>query len=223
MPIRINLLSETLAAEDMRRRDPVKRFAFGGAFFVALFLVWFSSLVLEHMLATESLTQVQTEIQTRTNEYSHVMASLKKISDAKDKLAALQLLSNSRFLQGNLLNAFQQTAPVPGVQLMHLRVDQAYLYTEGTVRQAGDHTVPGRPPVAVEKVVVSIDARDSSPNPGDQVNKFKEAVVKQAYFQMMLDKTNGVRLINLSAPQTGSDGKPYVLFTMECRYPDQYR
>ena len=36
MPIRINLLAEAIADEDLRRRDPVKRAIYGGAFVVAL-------------------------------------------------------------------------------------------------------------------------------------------------------------------------------------------
>jgi len=224
MPIKINLLAETLAAEDMRRRDPVKRCAFGGAFFVVLALVWYSAKLAESMVANEKLTQVQSQIQQHTNDYSLVEANQKKISDAEGKLAALQKLSDARFLQGDLLNALQQVAIVPGVQLTHLRVDQAYLYTEGTPPQnSGGRTIIGHPPTVVEKIVVSIDARDSSANPGDEVNNFKQAVVSQPYFKTMLDTTNGVTLVNLSAPQTDADGKPYVLFSMDCRYPDQYR
>jgi hypothetical protein len=223
MPIKINLLAEALAAEDLRRRDPVKRCIFGGAFLVVLALVWFSAKLAEYMLENESLTTVQTQIQQRTNEYGHVMVSLKKISDAKKKLAALQQLSDSRFLQGNLLNALQQTC-VPGVQLMHLRVDQAYLSTEGTPTQTnGDRIIIGRPPSVVEKIVVSIDARDSSANPGDQVNSFKDSIVKHPYFQTMLDKTNGVTLGNISPQQSDPGGKPYVLFTLQCNYTDQTR
>jgi len=223
MPIKINLLAETLAAEDMRRRDPTKRAMYGGALVVALVLVWSSSVELKVMSVKSDLSSVQTEIDQHDNEYSLVTGNLKKISDAKAKLDALQRLSNSRFLQGNLLNALQQTL-VPGLQLTRLRVDQAYIYSEGSLRQTnGDHVTGGRPPAAIEKIVVSLDARDSSANPGDQVNKFKDVVVNQPYFQAMLDKTNSVRLINLSAPQIGLDGKPYVLFTLECRYPDQTR
>jgi hypothetical protein len=121
------------------------------------------------------------------------------------------------------LNALQQ-ATAPGVQLTRLQVNQAYFYTEGTKPQTNDFgVVPGRPPVVTEKVVVTLDAKDSSASPGDQVNKFNDAVARQPYFQTMLDKTNGLRLAGLSAPQTGSDGKPYVLFTLECRYPLQSR
>ena len=81
----------------------------------------------------------------------------------------------------------------------------------------------GRPGTVTEKIVVSLDARDYSSNPGDQVNKFKDAISQQPYFQAVLDKTNGVRLTNLSPPQPGPDGKPSVLFTLECTYPDRTR
>ena len=223
MPIRINLLAEALIADDLRRRDPAKRVIFAGALLVAVALVWSSSLMLKEMLAKKDLALVENEIQTRTNEYDRVQVTTKKIADDEDKLNALTKLSAARFLQGSLLNALQQ-ATVPGVQLTRLRVDQAYAYTEGTKSQTNQFgVVAGRPPIATEKVMLTLDAKDSSANPGDQVNKFNDAVAQQSYFQTMLDKTNGVRLAGLSAPQTGPDGKPYVLFTLECRYPAQSR
>ena len=40
MSIRINLLAEAQIAEDLRRRDPVKRAIFAGAFLVVLALVY---------------------------------------------------------------------------------------------------------------------------------------------------------------------------------------
>jgi hypothetical protein len=224
MPIKINLLAEARAAEELRRRDPVKRCAYGGAFLVVLFLVWFSTKLAAGYVDTGALTQVQTEIDQHTNEYSHVMVNQNKITDAKRKLAALQDLSTNRFLQGDLLNALQQTAIIPGVQLTHLKVDQAFLYAEGTPGQAsGDHKVIAHPATVVEKDVVTIDARDSGDNPSVDVSKFKEAILKQPYFQTMLDKTNGIQLTGLSAPQMGSNAKPYVMFTLECNYTDQSR
>jgi hypothetical protein len=223
MPIRINLLAEALIAEDRRRRDPAKRVIFAGALLVAVALVWSSSLMLKEMLAKKDLALVQSEIQTRTNEFDRVLVTTKKIADAEDRLEELKKLSAARFLQGSLLNALQQ-ATVPGVQLTRLRVDQAYFNTEGTKSQTNRFgVVAGRPPIVTEKVVLTLDAKDSSANPGDQVNKFTDAVAQQSYFQTMLDKTNGVRLASLSAPQSGTDGKPYVLFTLECRFPAQSR
>ena len=145
------------------------------------------------------------------------------MTGANEKLAALQKLSQSRFLQGNLLNALQQTA-VDGVQLLRLHVDQTYFTTEGTAPKTnGTRVRPGQPGTVTEKIVVSLDARDYSSNPGDQVKKFKEAISQQPYFQAALNKTNGVRLANLSPPQVGTDGKLSVMFTLQCFYPDQTR
>ncbi|HXR04768.1 MAG TPA: hypothetical protein VN836_08690 [Verrucomicrobiae bacterium] len=223
MPIRINLLAEAQVAEDLRRRDPAKRVIFAGALLVAVALVWSSSLLLKEMLAKKDLAMVQNEIQTRTNEYDRVLLSTKKIADDQSKLDELKKLSAARFLHGSLMNALQRTT-VPGVQLTRLRVDQTYAYAEGTRSQTNRFgTVAGRPPTVTERVLVTLDAKDSGANPGDQVNKFTDAIAQQSYFQTMLDKTNGVRLAGLSPPQTGPDGKPYVLFTLECRYPAQSR
>ena len=51
MPIRINLLAEAQALEDLRRRDPVKRASWAGLLLVLLVLVWISSLQLKAMIA----------------------------------------------------------------------------------------------------------------------------------------------------------------------------
>jgi hypothetical protein len=223
MPIRINLLVETQIAEDLQRRDPVRRIIMGGAVAVALMLLWWSWIQLRVIVAEKDLSQVEAGIQSRTNVFQLVQVSQGKINGANKKLAALQKLTDNRFLQGNLLNALQQ-ATVDGVQLIKLRVDQTYSATEATAPQTtGTRITPGLPGTVTEKIVVSLDARDFSGNPGDQVNKFKDAISRQPYFQAGLSKTNGVRLASLSPPQLGPDGRPFVLFTLQCVYPDQTR
>jgi hypothetical protein len=222
MPIRINLLAEAKAAEELRRHDPVKRVIFVGALAVALTLVWSSSLQLQTMLSKKEVSDRQTEVAARTNEFQHVLTDQKKITAAKEKLKALKKMTNSRFLEGNLLNALQQVT-VDGVRLTRLKVDQDYFPAAGTPSQTNKNgVILGRPSTVTEKIVVWLDARDSSANPGDQVNKFKEAVASQSYFKATLNKTNGVQLINLSAPQS-VDGKTCVLFTLKCNFPEYVR
>ncbi|HUA37044.1 MAG TPA: hypothetical protein VMA35_01440 [Candidatus Sulfopaludibacter sp.] len=211
MPIRLNLLAEAQAAEALRRRDPIKRVVFGGVLVVALIFAWWSWLQLRVMVANASLSQIEAQIQSHTNAYQVVLVGEKKITEAKGNLAALQQLTNSRFLQGNLLNALQY-ATVPGVQLVRLRLDQTYQANQGT----GSRTNI----TITEKIVLSLDAEDSSSNPGDQVNRFKDAISDEPYFEAQLGKTNVVRLTNLSAPQADANGKPSVLFTLQCAYPD---
>jgi hypothetical protein len=220
MPIRINLLAEAKAVEELRRHDPVKRVIFVGALCVALTLVWSSSLQLKTMLGKKEVSDRQTEIAARTNEFQHVLTDQKKTATAKDKLNALKKMTNSRFLEGNLVNALQQV-PVDSVRLTRLKVDQDYFSTAGTPSQTNRNgVILGRPSTITEKIVVWLDAQDSSANPGDQVNKFKEAVANQSYFKTMLNKTNGVQLVNLSAPQAGFDGKSCVLFTLKCNFQE---
>jgi hypothetical protein len=221
MPIRINLLAEAQIAEDLRRRDPVKRAVYAGAILVVLALAWSSSLQLAVMVSNRDLTQVQEKIEAHTNEWQNVLASQKKIFDSRAKLVSLQQLSKARFLQGNFLNALQQLN-LDGVQLTRVRLDQSCFKLDGTPnRTNGEHVVLGHPATTAEKIIVSLDARDISANPGDQVNKFKAVVANQPYFQSILNKTNGVQLISLSSPQNGPDGKPYVLFTLECDLSQQ--
>ena len=175
------------------------------------------------MLAKNEVSDRQTAIAARTNEFQHVLTDQKKTGTAKEKLKALKKMTNCRFLQGNLLNALQQV-PVDGVRLTRLKVDQDYFSAAGTPSQTNKNgVILGRPSTVTEKIVVWFDARDSSANPGDQVNKFKEAVADQSYFKATLNKTNGVQLVNLSAPLAGPDGKPCVLFTLKCNFPEYVR
>ncbi len=208
MPIQINLLTETLAQEDLRKRDPVKRAIFAGSLLVALMMVWYSSISLEHMVANSNLARVQGEIQAHTNDYNVVVANLKAITAKQNRLKALNTLSSARFLQGDLMNALQQLY-VSNVCLTRMQVDQSY-----TSKDADSIT---------EHTLLVLDAKDSSPNPGDQVNHSKDAIAQIDYFKSKLDSNEGVKLSNLSPPQTVSDSKPFVMFTIECRFPDQTR
>jgi hypothetical protein len=224
MPIKINLLAEAQAEEDLRKRDPVKRAIFMGVFLIVLSLVWFSSILLVHVVDSQKLNGVLAEIQSHTNDYAQVQVNLKKIAEAQKRLDALQLLSASRFLQGDFMNAFQQLY-VPNVQLTRLRVVQSCALSAGTLANTNSYgTVsPGHPAASVERITFTLDAKDYSANPGDQVNHFKDALALQDYFKANLDQTNGIRLSNLSPPQSSLDSKSYVLFTMECRFPDKSR
>jgi hypothetical protein len=223
MPININLLAEAQITEDLRRRDPVKRAIYAGSFLVVLALVWSSSLQLEVVIKNSELNQIQARIQERTNEWQVVVDNQKKISDTQSRLGALQKLSAARFLQGNFLDALQHLS-YDGVQLANVKGQQSYFNEPGTPSATSNGLVtPGRPAKATEKIVLTLDARDVSASPGDQVNKFKESVANLDYFKTILNKTNGVQLASLSPLQTGLDGKAFELFTLECALPQQTR
>src|SRR5207302_596404 len=107
-------------------------------------------------------------------------------------------------LYGNLLTALEKST-VDDVQLTRFRADQNFALIEEIMpKNNGDRVVPGRPATVTERITVTLDARDSGPNPGDQVSKFKKAVADCPYFSGLLGKTNEVRLTSLSPPQ-GTD------------------
>src|SRR5690348_9582000 len=126
MPIRLNLMAAAIAAEEMRRRDLVKRTIIFGALLVALSLAWFSSVKVACMVDNQALNHVEADILLRTNDFARVQDNIKRTADVKKRIDALNQLSATRFLQGNMLNALQQTY-VPNVQVTHLRVDQGYV------------------------------------------------------------------------------------------------
>jgi hypothetical protein len=223
MSIRINLLAEAHAIEDQRRRDPVKRATWAGAGLVIVVLAFSISLQLKAAMANHELHRFASQLGTRTNEFQQVLVNQRKLADLNRKLSLLQQMATNRMLHGTLLNALQRTA-LDEVQLTRLKTELAYVYNEEIKAKtnANDHLIPGRPASVTEKIVVTLEAKDSGANPGDQVNRFKQVVNQAPYFQQMLGKSE-VRLANLSPPQTGPDGKPFVLFTLECRYPEKTR
>jgi len=223
MPIHINLLAESQAAEELRLRDPVKRAVMAGVLLVLAALVWGSMVALNAYQSQQRIVGIQLSINAKTNVYQRVVTDQKKLSAIQAKQASLQKLQAARFLQGNLLNALQH-ATVDSVQLTRIRVEQNYFLTAGTDTQtSGEHAAAGRPATARERIIVHLDARDFSANPGDQVNKFKETIAKQAYFQAMLDKTNGVQLAGPPAASQTDSGKPCVTFTLDCFFTEVTR
>lgn len=215
MPVRINLLAEAQAAEELRRRDPVKRVIVAGILLLAILAVWSSTVQLKVMLAGRELGQSQFQLDSHKNDYDTAITNNAKIAAIKVKIAALQKMSNARMLQGNLLNALQKVT-VPNVQLTRIKVDQAYVVSAPPRGQTGKTTV-------TEKTVVTLSARDSSSNPGDQVGKFMGALSQQPYFRDMLSKTNAVVLTDESPAQQDANNDNFVLFTVECHFPDQKR
>ncbi|PWU21921.1 MAG: hypothetical protein C5B50_00585 [Verrucomicrobia bacterium] len=225
MPIQINLLAESQALEELRRRDPVKRAIWIGLCLVAVMLIWSGYLQLKTAIAQKALSRVEKDIATHAAAFQVVQENQKKLDDVSSKLGKLRQLATNRFLNGTALNALQQTT-VDDVQLVRFRVDQKYEFLEATKAKtnADERVTPGRPASATEKIILTLDARDTSANPGDQVNKLKQSVVDSAYFKESFGKTtNQVRLTDLRPPQVGPDGKPLVLFTLECRLPEKTR
>ena len=205
-------MADALAEQELRKRDPVKRAIYVGALLVAIMLVWYSSIFLGHIVAKSDLSKVQSAAKNRTDEYNKAVATLQTLHSEQNRLKELDKLNSARFLQGNLMNALQMLY-VSNVNLMRLEVSQHYT-PSGT---------PGKTTGITASIVLNLDACDSSPNPGDKVNLFKDAVGHLDYFRSQFSDTDGFNLSNLSSPQTTPGGSAFVLFSLSCRLHNQTR
>ena len=224
MPIRINLLAEAHAAEEARRKDPVKRAGIIAAGVVAVVAAWAGSLQVRIISSNSELNTLQAKWRGIEKQYESVVAQRRKTMDAEERLLALQQYTTNRFLWGTALNAFQQS--IMGVEDVHVtrfKGEQAYVLTDEVKAKPND-PASGKPATSMEKISWLIEAVDACPQPGAQVNRFKQSIASVPYFQNNLQKTNGVLLTALSAPQVGSAARtPYVTFTFQCYFPEKVR
>ena len=229
MPIRLNLLAEAQAAEELRRKDPVKRTLWAAGMLAALLLLWCAVLQVRVMAARSELNSLQQQWKSLEKANQQTVANGKKTIEIESKLAALERLSTNRFLWGNAFNALQQTLNgIDEVQFIRLRTEQTFVLTEEPKSRApatnATHSATNKPPTATEKITLIIEAMDSSAQPGSQVNKFKETIAAEPFFAQNLQKTNGVLLTTLSPPQTSPSGaNTFVLFSLQCACPEKVR
>jgi hypothetical protein len=125
MPIRINLLAEQQAAEEMRRRDPVKKSLWlcGGA--VALMLLWSLHLQLQSVQAKEEMNRLEARWKKVEPEYETILQSLNEIGLIHKHLEALQKFATNRFFWTEPLNALQFCL-VDDIRVMRLEGSQVF-------------------------------------------------------------------------------------------------
>ncbi len=224
MPIRINLLAEQQAAEEMRRRDPVKRATWASAFLIGILVLVSGYLQFQLMAAMRAVNKSESEWKRIEPDFTKITSNLNKIAEAERKWAALQSLATNRFLWAPPLNALQYVmVSVDDVQVTRLKTDQSYLITEGVKPSTNSvgGVSRGKPATSREKVMITIDAKDSSKRPGDQIVKFQQAITNYPYFRTNLQKTE----LTGRSPRSEGDAstRPFVTFIIDCQYPEKVR
>ena len=233
MPIRINLLAEQQAADELRRRDPVKRAAWVGGLLVGALGFWGGYLQVRLMAATSEVNQYEAEWKKLESAYKKVSANMEAATEAERKWTALQTLATNRFLWANPLNALQFVmVTVDEVQITALKTSQSYAITEAvkpSTNAATGVVSRGKPATSREKVMFTLDgkdtskeAKDTAKRSADGVFKLQEAINNYPYF-----KTNLVRsqLITRSPdqPDPNNPTKRFSTFTLGCEFPENTR
>jgi hypothetical protein len=224
MPISLNLLAEAKAEEDLRRRDPVKRAIWAALALIVMVLLWSGLLWFRTMGEQKVLDGMEETLASQSGNYKQLLANEKEMAAINQKLGDLERISTNRFLWGSVLNALQQSV-VNDVQLLGFHGEQSYQVTGDAKTVLNDQgRVVSRASSGYTTQRISLDwnASDSSATPGDQVQKYKDALSKSALFSRLLDKNSEITLKNLSPPSIDSEsGKTIVMFSLECRLPDK--
>lgn len=291
MPIRINLLAEQQAAEEARRRDPVKRALWAGGALVAVMVLWAVSLQLKVMSAKAELNTCTTRLQALEENSKEARLRWADASSIESRLENLRRYTTNRFLCATALDAMQQL-DVDDVRVMHLQSAHSYSTNAATAIktnlvfpiaakkgwqfwksrppavdvaslvakeigvltgkvEAASSSVPlttkvdlstnatqvtakieiTKPATAVERIVLTVKARDYSNPPGRRVDEFSRALARHPYFAQRLQEGEGqgIRLreraiqpeVDPSDPI--NPGKPFVPFVIECRYRETQR
>lgn len=290
MPIRINLLAEQQAAEDARRRDPVKRAFWAGGAVVAVMVLWAVSLQFRVAAAKAELSNYTSRLSSLNENSTEARQSWAEASSIESRLNNLQRYTTNRFLCATALDAMQQLE-VDDVRVMHLQTSHAYSSNAPTIiktnlviplasRKGWQFWKSSPPPVdvaslvsnqvnvltnklalgpsvpfttkvevttnatqvtarieivkpvtAVERVVLTVKARDYANPPGRRVDEFSRALARHPYFAKLLQdgEGQGIRLREraiqpeVDATDSVHPGKPFVPFVIECRYRENLR
>jgi len=225
MPIRLNLLAEQQAAEELRRRDPVKRATWVSGFLVGIMVFWSGYLQFKLMAAVRDVRRYEADWKRLEPAYNKVTTNLNKVAEAERKWAALQSFATNRFLWATPLNAMQYVmVAAEDIQVTRLKTEQTYVITDAvkpTTNAMSLNVSHGKPATSREKVLLTIEARDSSKSPGDKIFKFQQAITNYPYFKTNLQK---VELVQQSPRQEGdATSRPFVTFTLECQFPEKSR
>jgi hypothetical protein len=213
-------MAEAQVAEDMRRRDPVKRAIWICGFVVILVGLWIAKVQMDIIFENSRLKDIDSEWVAKKDKYAAVTNNQARIGDITRKLTALENLSTNRFLWGNVLNALQQTV-VDQVQVMRVVGSQTLTQEEAQTIGTGANkkTIP---PAAVERIMLTIDAKDLNPNVHNYV-AYENKLSNFEFFLKHLGRRDG---FTMDAPLGAVTTDPmdsnsvFQSFTLDSHFPD---
>lgn len=220
MPIRINLLAEAQALDEMRRKDPVKRTVWVAGFIVCVVLIWIGKLWMDVTFAQGERDKLENELKSKTAKYNAVNEELAKTKAVDDKLAQLDSLHTNRFLWAPVLNALQKTM-VPDIQVVTIRGQQIFNREEAHDAGSGGHH-NFVPEAVVERDTLSIEARDYKSS-NQNYNKYKEALCSSDFFIARLQRKDGFVIdgvLSALIPDPVNPNKQFVTFTLASHFPE---
>jgi hypothetical protein len=223
MAIRVNLLAEAQAAEEMRRKNPVKLAVWIASFFITVVLLWIVELQLEIGVSKKTYNALEQSWRDNNARYAAVTNNMAKMGLMEHKLASLDRLATNRFYWAPVLNALQQTM-IDGIQVM--RVTGVQKYEKEDARIVGTGASAKRVAGAIiEEDSLFIDAKDFNPN-AQNYNKFKETLCNCDFFVKNLGRKDGFVLdgtLSAVTVEASDPNRQFVDFKLASHWPEVHR
>lgn len=159
MPIRINLLAEHLEAEEMKRRDPIKRAVAIGVLATILMLAWIGLTQMKVSAARAEMIQNTNKLAKLEEDSKIVKTNQAFLIESERKINSLRRYATNRFYWGTFLDALQQVS-VENIRLMDVRSEQRYITNDAIKLLTTNITVPFTPPPASWKFWASPGKRE---------------------------------------------------------------
>jgi len=232
MPIRINLLAEAQAAEELRRKDPIKRAIVAAVVVVVVVLAYIGLLISQGMEKKKELARLNKRWAEIKPRFDQIKRNATFSADAQWKASMLQEYSTNRFLWATVLNALAQVATnsfATNVQLSRLVAEQDFVTApavKAVTNTAGKIITPARPAGIAERDKVLIFARDYGRDIDENYNKFKDALAEHPFFKAILETGGkGARLLDVTSRKTDQTDptKTYMEFVIECQFTQRIR
>lgn len=118
-------MAEQQAAEEERRRDPVKRAYWAGGALVALMVLWIVLLQIRLVSARSELSRVESQLQAVEENSKEARSNWSTAAQLENRLASLHRYSTNRFFCASVLNALQQVV-LDDVRLVRLQSVHTY-------------------------------------------------------------------------------------------------
>jgi hypothetical protein len=181
-------MAEAQAAEEARRRDPVKLGIWVAGFCVLVVVIWIGKIQLDISYANTQLAAITADWRKAEPNYNMVTNFFDRKTQVNSKLDSLDQLSTNRFLWAPVLNALQQTV-VDNIEVTHVIGSQSFVVQDASFVGSGS-TKKMLPAKTIEKIKLTIDARDYNPQ-AEGYSTYKESLCNFDFFVKALGRRDG--------------------------------
>lgn len=231
MPIRINLLAEVQAAEELRRQDPVKRAILAAVGLVVVVLAYAGMLIWQASQKQQHLAERQQTWNKLKPAYDAIKRNDALKVETDKKVEVLYAYSTNRWFWAPVLNAFAQVSTnafATNLQVVRLTTEQMFLDAppvKPVTNALGKVVTPARPAGVLEQNKLIITAKDYGRDTDANYDKLRLTVLEFPFFKAALEPGGTVRLVEFTKGTVDPlqpNARRFQNFVLQCQFGERF-